>query len=364
VSIEVDLWLASWPSGSAYPPVFTEIGPLSGWYGLTWQDHLDQNGECQVTVSGASYTPEVRAWLRHQYNTLTEIRVTHDGILRWAGPVTGISAQQTGSGAYAFQFRAAGLFIYLSGLLIAPGKQRVFTGVDQHTIAKTLIDQAQSLPWHNFGVDTSSITASGVVRDREYNPWAPIGETVRQLSKVDDGFDVWVTPDRVVHCAHPEAGEDQRDQIIFDNRNTTNIAYTLGMGWGDYLSAAVVLGDVPEGSASGTLQPAVEVTSPTVLSRIGYRGFVSNASDKTSNAATLTAVATRALAPRDEPALIASPALLFGEIPPYELDLGDRFTLEWDPPGLDEPFVVTPRVIARRFSVAESGDLTMTVETQ
>lgn len=65
-----------------------------------------------------------------------------------------------------------------------------FTGTDQLSIARQLVTWAQGLPGGNIGVQVGA-ELDGVLRDRTY--WGyerkKIGEALRQLAAVDNGFD-------------------------------------------------------------------------------------------------------------------------------------------------------------------------------
>jgi hypothetical protein len=360
--IEVEVHTARWDSGPNFAPNWILVTSLQGWYGLTWADTLDGLGECQVTVSRATETTAFADWVRNDNELLAEIRVIVDGFLRWAGPITGVNAQQQAGGGYVFSFRAAGLFAYLHGLVFDPTVPIAFNNVDQHVIVRQIIDAAQAIGYGNFGLDTSAITASGKLRKVNYERWDVVGERLRQLSQIDQGFDLWIDADRVVHCDYPQAGSDQR-QIIYDNRNLWGAPFVVSTGFTDYLSSVVTLGDVPEDSPKNTPQPAAVVTNTGAVTRIGYRAMVQNAADKTSDPATLAAVGQRALNNRIHPAMLATPNFMFGEIEPFQLSLGDRFTLELDV-GFGAPYHFEPRVVGRRFSADARGAFSMQVDLE
>jgi hypothetical protein len=73
-----------------------------------------------------------------------------------------------------------------------------YTGVDQITIAKNLVDYANAAfySWGGLPVVTTDVTASGVLRDRTYlaseTKW--VGESLEQLAAVEDGFDFRFEP--------------------------------------------------------------------------------------------------------------------------------------------------------------------------
>lgn len=112
-------------------------------------------------------------------------------------------------------------------------------GIDQHLIVKALIDYAQNVAWGDVGINTSYITACGVVRDRnEYFGWKrhSIGKLIEDLAAVNNGFNFRyrsrINTDITTElkfitdllCMYPTTG--RRTTHIFqagENCNVTNI---------------------------------------------------------------------------------------------------------------------------------------------
>lgn len=93
-----------------------------------------------------------------------------------------------------------------------------FFAADQLLIARTLVNVAQAQPGGNIGVTVGSETC-GVLRDRRYYGYEhkKIGEAVRQLTQVDNGFDLaidiaWTgtpaVPTKTLTLSYPERGRD------------------------------------------------------------------------------------------------------------------------------------------------------------
>jgi hypothetical protein len=76
---------------------------------------------------------------------------------------------------------------------IWPTSTKTFTGVDQATIAWTLINDTQALPDGDLGI-TNGSSATGTTRDRTYEAGKPIGEALDELSQVIGGFDWDISP--------------------------------------------------------------------------------------------------------------------------------------------------------------------------
>ena len=134
--------------------------------------------------------------------------------------------------------------------------------VDQFNIFRTLILNAQNETIHgtgfDLGIDAIWTALSGVTRDRtdDYRPWKTknLGEALRQLAAVDNGFDYAMEytknvasnrVDRNIRLYYPRKGRDTGFRFRFDltrGRKTNVIARGFGSspqlawrgaGWGD-----------------------------------------------------------------------------------------------------------------------------------
>jgi hypothetical protein len=90
-------------------------------------------------------------------------------------------------------------------------RERVYTQVDQADIVWDLIQEAQERPLPPNPANTLYLTRgnapAGRPRDRTYEPGASIGELIRDLSEVIDGFEWKVDPERRVQVGYPRLGQ-------------------------------------------------------------------------------------------------------------------------------------------------------------
>ena len=86
-------------------------------------------------------------------------------------------------------FHASGWLSYLRRRTIQ--NTITYTSTDQDTIARALVDHAQSFGGGDIGIDTTTANPHGVTRDRTYPWWGNVnvGEALENLAGVDDGFD-------------------------------------------------------------------------------------------------------------------------------------------------------------------------------
>ncbi len=108
---------------------------------------------------------------------------------------------------------------------------RVFTATEQFDIVSTLVADLQDEGVHGDGFDLGITVGwdapSGVLRDRvdDYRPWhrKNLGEAIRQLAAVEDGFDMAMTytvsGDRIIkelRLYHPTKGRDTGHLFEYD----------------------------------------------------------------------------------------------------------------------------------------------------
>ena len=212
------------------PPVLLDVDPID-WVGLSYTDELSRPQRLDASCTIASLTDPVIQRVRQLDELASELHLFRDGRLIFAGPWLGTLVQ-----GETLTLQAVGLLGYLRFWPIAT--DLVFAGVDQHLIAKGLIDYYQSLEHGNYGIDTSGITPSGQLRDATYlrNELHPIGQRLEELGKRANGFDVEVDPStRKLRCWYPQQGVDRssgEDAIVFDARNvsSTNVTFSWRRG--------------------------------------------------------------------------------------------------------------------------------------
>lgn len=156
--------------------------PLTG---VSFTQQLNQAGTLQghLLLSGVA-TPEFNV-SASTIPAKTAIYVDRDGILVWGGVIwnrTYYSAQQT------LTITAREFESYFERRRITQTID--FDQVDQLEIARTLIDDAQLVPYGDIGVITGSET-SGVLVDRVYYDYELKGvyPAIQDLSRAENGFD-------------------------------------------------------------------------------------------------------------------------------------------------------------------------------
>lgn len=232
------------------PPVFTEIDPID-WSGLSYTEQLSRPSYLSAGVSVSSLTPDIVNVLKDQAHKASEIWVYRNGKKVFAGPWLGWQIQGN-----TLTITAKDVLAYLDWFVIA--SDLVFAQKDQFLIGKTMVDQWQALDYGNFGIDTSSIGASGVLRDATYlkNELNIVLPKLTDLGKRQNGFDFWVDPTtRRLNFIYPNRGVDRStgpDAVVFDARNVTNSNIIGSAGPNDIASEGIVTG-TSSGPTNGTV---------------------------------------------------------------------------------------------------------------
>lgn len=140
--------------------------------------------------------------------------------------------RSTTNGGRTLQLRCASLWSYFAKRRLTVDKS--YAGVDQITIARDLINWAQSRPGGHIGV-AAGVELSGVVRDRQPLAWhyerKVISTLIEQLAEVVDGFDFAITadfaadvPEATFRCYYPRRGRRAQDSgIVFRAARNGNI---------------------------------------------------------------------------------------------------------------------------------------------
>jgi len=143
------------------------------------------------------------------------IYVDRDGVLIWGGIIWGRSYNST---SQTLTIQAQEFISYFAHRRIAQDVS--FTGIDQLVIAKTLVEDAQDVPYGDIGViyNSEGETTSGVLIDRVYYNYElkTVFNAVQDLSRQSDGFDFHIDvyydpitdlPVKAFNTYYPKVGE-------------------------------------------------------------------------------------------------------------------------------------------------------------
>jgi hypothetical protein len=119
------------------------------------------------------------------------IYVDRDGVLIWGGVIWSRSYNST---SQILSIQAREFLSYFEHRRIA--EEISFTNIDQLVIAKTLVEDAQSVAYGNIGViyNSEGETTSGVLIDRVYYNYElkTVFNAVQDLSRQSNGFDFYI----------------------------------------------------------------------------------------------------------------------------------------------------------------------------
>jgi hypothetical protein len=236
-------------------PTFIERGPLLGASNVTLEERLNEAGSLTFTIGPKEQEAAVQQRLRNLDQNPTEVWLYVDGVLVFSGPLVGYSVSADAQST-SFAITAQGLYSYVSRWWVEPSDQDLdYVDLDQTFIAKALLDLWQGKDYGNFGIDTSSVVPSGVLRDRTYlaKDIHNIAQRIDELRAVQNGFDLWIDPPtREFLTAYPARGQDLSQTVIIDGRSVVSPSASITVGPGDYVSEAYVWSPSGEGEGSIT----------------------------------------------------------------------------------------------------------------
>ena len=311
-------------------------------FDVVYTERLNQPGTCSFRLpytklpdANGALTVPVADMLEEGVH---EVGIRRGGTVVWCGPVREIEETSDAAGqSGALSVVCAGLADYcwqwlITGKLPSTNAAGHFIAVDQATIAKALIDHHQAKGGGEvFGIDTTSITTHGVVRTRtEYEAYRGIivGDALRNLGAVDDGFDWHVNPsNRKLVLSYPRRGQS-RDDVTF---NAANIV-ALGRRRVGLRQASAVLG-IGDGTDAST--PVNYQADSSAVSKYGLTEARFPA-PSVSTKATLTEQVTTELAGRTTTPNVISVTVRFGDNLPYgSFNVGDSVQVNFPSPWRD-----------------------------
>jgi hypothetical protein len=213
---------------------------------LSYVDELNRPGSATLGCPIGSLTSVAKGRLAALDAFPSEVWVYADSAVVWAGEVQTVAVQDQ-----TVQLSCAGLLGYTFRMGVT--SDLTYAAVDQFTIAKGLVDHHQGLSYGNYGIVTTGILTSGVVRDRTYlrDELHNIGTRLQELGAVDNGFDMRVDPSsRALILSYPARGTNLTASVFFDQLNIDSASVALSVGPDDLVTDVSATGTLA--SASGT----------------------------------------------------------------------------------------------------------------
>jgi hypothetical protein len=251
----------------AGPPMFLEVDPID-WTDLTWSESLKEPSTLSATVKIDTLAESILQRLRTPHIAPTELWLHRNGGRVFAGPLLG--GRVSGE---SLSLEASGVLAYTRWMHVVA--DLAFTGIDQNVIVAALINQWQNQEYAHYGIDTTQVGVSGVLRTISY-PYTElhkIADRITDLAEVADGFDLAIDPtSRQLELYHPIRGVDRstgEDAIIFDLRNVTSSDITFSVGPADLASDG--LGTA---TSTGSAAPLVATfANPELRAQFGRTGI-------------------------------------------------------------------------------------------
>lgn len=335
------------------PPTLLEVDGIE-WSKLQITDTLSAPQKLVGDCLAASVPESVLQRVRSPARLATELWLYRNGKLRFAGPMRGWQTSKE-----KITFTAMGLLDYLRQMVVDSDKR--FDQADQFDMAKWMVDQWQALEYGHYGIDTSSVGASGRLRDGTYlaSELHQVLKRATELGQRADGFDLEVDPaSRKLQLWYPGKGVDRstgEDAIVLDARNITNGDITCSVSPDDVASE----GYGASGSAGSDNVLISRRSNPELRAAFG-RSAVTQSWYDISEQTTLDAHTQGLIDARSDALLVPGPKLRV--TPDADLDAygeGDTvaYTLS-DQIGLTGAF----RIRSRTVDVASTGQEMATCE--
>lgn len=336
------------PSG---PPTFIQVDSIL-WNGLNYTEELSKIPTLQASTQIRSLSDEVIQRLRSLRQLPCELWLYRDGQVVFSGPMTVWNTQ-----GETLTMQSMGLLGYPSYWTV--DSDQVFASADQFAIVKALVDLWQNSSYGNYGIVTSNIGASGVVRDATYKKSENhnIGQRILELGKRENGFDISIDPGtRELQLWYPGRGVDRsngEDAVVFDKLSITSNDIAASVAPGDVASDAM-------GGTTGTTDPLwSNVFNPDIRAQFGRTSVVGQF-DGVSEAGTLNDHLLGLLNARNDTLLVPGPNLrVVADTALSAYGVGDTVTYRLhDRLGVEGVF----RIRKRGVSVDKNGVEKVTLE--
>lgn len=234
------------------------LGEVVSWFDLKYSRALNNFGKCDFSFSADDESMIPLISLR-RYIT----KIYRDDSLVWAGEqvvnrgsLTPNSNNKASITSHEFLEQLAHRYT---------GAYRRFDGVDAGTIAWTLIDESQSLTNGDYGITEGTIEATKN-RDRTYEN-KNILDAIIDLSKVIEGFDFELTPEKVFDV-YEQKGIDRTTTTVFEYG--TNIQeVSVEENFGNPFNSTIVVGEDNRVERTNTTAASIYALRQSLLNATG-----------------------------------------------------------------------------------------------
>jgi hypothetical protein len=180
----------------AMTPESEALGDLVGATSKKFVFRLDEPSTVEWSMSGDDPGAAVCDELS------TDVEAWRNGVRLFRGRV-GATSDEVGPDEHRVSFSAVDYRGLLNRRIV--WATTTFLGADQSTIGWQLIAEAQALTGGAMGI-TDGAADTGVTRNRTYEAGKNVGEAITELSKVIDGFEWDISPEREFRVWYPERG--------------------------------------------------------------------------------------------------------------------------------------------------------------
>lgn len=249
--------LAARTPQSAGPPILVEVDRLVV-DTISYIDELNRPGSASLGCPIRSLSSAVKTRLADLAAFPSEAWIYADSELAWAGEI-----QTLGMRDQTVELGCTGLLGYTARMGVTA--DLTYSSVDQHTIAKGLVDHWQGQAYGDYGIDTSGVTASGVTRTRTYlrDELHNIGQRLQELAAVINGFDLHVDPaTRDLVLSYPTRGLDLTASVFLDERNIDSASVAMSVAPDDLVTDISATGTSSDSAGAGATLYSARSNAP------------------------------------------------------------------------------------------------------